>query len=65
MTIYLANGQTVQVDGAAHIVLAHAKDTYNPDDPNTWEDDRAWAAARVGRLFVTDNNEVHEIVRVG
>ncbi len=49
MTLVLANGERKTVEGRDTVIVA-TRPNPSIDDPATWESDRAWLFARVGRV---------------
>lgn len=54
MILTLSDGRTIHQDSAGHIITPVVPDEqFDIDNPDTWESDRAWLFAKVGKRIWT------------
>jgi hypothetical protein len=65
MILLLSNGQTKAVEREDVVIVPVPGKVFDIENGDTWESDRAWAFAKVGRKIWTEvGNEIAEIVRI-
>jgi hypothetical protein len=65
MILVLSNGQTRVVEREDVVIVPIPGRVFDIEKMDTWESDRAWAFATVGRKIWTEvGNEIAEIVQI-